>query len=170
MKYNYLLIGLTLLLSLPVMAQKQPPTNDAPLAPTAPADRPVSVVATPAEASAALAAFKRHIAPAIKQGQASLPQAKRRFLQGLPDGQVFFVTTCLTDPDGSFEQVFVRVRQWQDKQVSGLIANELGNVKTFQQNQLITFSEAVVFDWTISRPDGTEEGNYIGKLLDADSR
>ena len=54
--------------------------------------------------------------------------------------------------------------------MSGLIANELGNVKTFQQNQLITFSEAVVLDWTISRPDGTEEGNYIGKLLDADSR
>jgi uncharacterized protein YegJ (DUF2314 family) len=152
------------------MAQQQAAANDAPLAPNAPADRPVSIVSSPTEVSAALLAFKKHIAPAVKQGRATLPQAKRRFLQRLPAGQVFFVTTYLTDPDGNFEQVFVRVKRWQDKQVSGLIANELGNVKGFQQNQLITFPESAVLDWTISRSDGTEEGNYIGKLLDADNR
>jgi uncharacterized protein YegJ (DUF2314 family) len=165
-----LLLATFLAFGLPAMAQKQASANDAPLAPNAPTDRPVSVVSSLTEASTALIAFRKHIAPAVKQGKATLPQAKRRFLQGLPEGQTFFVTTYLTDPDGRFEQVFVRVKRWQEKQVSGLIANELGNVKSFQQNQLITFPESAVLDWTISRPDGTEEGNYIGKLLDADNR
>jgi hypothetical protein len=166
----FCLLAALLVLNMPAMAQKQGSANDVPLAPNAPADRPVSIVSSLTESSAALVAFRKHIAPAVKQGQATLPQAKRRFLQGLPEGQIFFVTTYLTDPDGNFEQVFVRVKRWQEKQVSGLIANELDNVKSFQQNQLITFPESAVLDWTISRPDGTEEGNYIGKLLDADNR
>lgn len=137
------------------------PANDAALAPNAPTDWPVS---------ATLSAFERHIAPAVKQACATLPQAKRRFLKDLPTGHVFFVTTRISDAQGQFEQVFVRVKQWKDKQVSGLIASEIGLVKSYQLNQLITFPESAVLDWTISRPDGTEEGNYVGKLMDADSR
>ena len=117
-----------------------------------------------------MAAHNKLVAPAAKQARATLPQAKRRYLQGLSEGQVFFVTTVLTDPDGKFEQVFVRVKQWQKKQVCGLIANDLTIVTTFRPNQLITFPESAVLDWTISHPDGTEEGNYIGKLLDAEGR
>jgi hypothetical protein len=29
-----------------------------------------------------------------------------------------------------------------------------------------TFSESEVIDWLISRADGTEEGNVVGKFLD----
>ena len=168
MKYTLLLAGLSLG-TLPALAQ-QAPTSNASLAPNAPVDRPISIAGTPVETSAALAAHNKLIAPAAKQARATLPQAKRRYLQGLPEGQIFFVTTVLTDPDGKFEQVFVRVKQWQKNQVSGLIANDLNTVTTFRPNQLITFPESAVLDWTISRPDGTEEGNYIGKLLDAEGR
>ncbi|MFD1467740.1 DUF2314 domain-containing protein [Hymenobacter caeli] len=149
-------------------AQQNAPVNSAPLAPNAPADRPVSVaVADDSEAEAALAAFEQHIAPAIKKARATLPQAKKRFLQGLPSGQAFYVTTRISDPNGPYEQVFVRVKQWQGTQVQGFIASQLDVVKTYQQNQLITFSASDVFDWTISRPDGSEEGNFVGKLIDA---
>lgn len=162
--------ALGLLLALPAAAQQPVPANDANLAPNAPADQPFSVISKENETAAALAAFDRHIAPAVKTARATLPQAKRRFLQGLPVGQVFFVTTRISDSSGQIEQVFVRVKQWQGTQVSGLIASELGIVKSYQQNQLITFPESAVLDWTISRPDGTEEGNYVGKLIDADNR
>jgi len=172
MKHPVLLsFVLGLLLALPAAAQqKTNASKEATLAPNAPADRPVSVAAPEKEAAAALAAFERHIAPAVQQARATLPQAKRRYLKGLPEGQLFFVTTRISDPSGLFEQVFVRVRQWQGSQVSGEIANELNNVKTYRQGQLIHLPEAAVFDWTISRLDGTEEGNYVGKLLDAYSR
>ncbi len=164
MKYVLLLAALVTLAQ-PALAQQPASATSA-----APADRPVLVASTAAEASAALRAFDKHIAPAVKQGRATLPQAKRRYLQGLPAGQAFFVTTRLTDPDGTYEQVFIKVQRWQEKQVTGLIASEIGTVKSFQQNQPITFPESAVLDWTISHPDGTEEGNYIGKLLDADNR
>jgi len=151
-----------LFVTLLTASQQRPlPTNDAALAPNAPIDRPVA---------ATLSAFERRIAPAVRQGRATLPQAKRRFLNGLPTGQVFFVTTRISDGKGQLEQVFVRVKQWQNQQLSGLIASKLGVVKSYRLNQLITFPESAVLDWTISRPDGTEEGNYIGKLLDADKR
>ncbi len=160
-----------LLACLPVLGQQKPvPANDAALAPNAPSDRPVHVAAKESEAAEALAAFERLIAPAVKQARSTLPQAKRRYLKGLPSGQAFFVTTRITDPDGQFEQVFVRVRHWQGAQVSGEIANALDNVKTYRQGQSISFPESAVLDWTISRPDGTEEGNYVGKLIEANNR
>jgi uncharacterized protein YegJ (DUF2314 family) len=171
MKHLLLYAGLGLFFALPAAAQKNTlPANGAAVAPNAPADQPVRIAAQETEAAAALAAFDRHIAPAVKQARATLPQAKRRFLRGLPTGQAFFVTTRITDPDGVFEQVFVRVRQWQGPRLSGEIANELGTVKTYQQGQLISFPESAVLDWTISRPDGTEEGNYVGKLIEDSNR
>jgi hypothetical protein len=33
--------------------------------------------------------------------------------------------------------------------------------------QSITVPESEVLDWTIARPDGSEEGNFIGKYLDS---
>lgn len=160
---------LTALLALPlthrVAAQAPLPTNTAPVAPNAPTDRPVSVGRYAPDAT--LAQLDRRIAPAVKQARATLPQAKKRFLAGLPTGQAFFLTTRVNDPDGLTEQVFVRVKQWQGQQVEGTIANQLDVVKTYQLNQLVAFPESAVLDWTISRPDGTEEGNYVGKLLDA---
>ena len=157
--------ALALLLICPAAAQKPMPANTAPLAPNAPIDKPVSI--SEGAADATLADFTRRIAPAVKKARATLPQAKRRFLKGLPDGHAFFLSTRLKDPNGNFEQVFVRVRLWDGVRIQGTIANALGTVKTYQQNQLISFTEADVLDWTISRPDGSEEGNYVGKLMDA---
>ena len=161
-----LLIG-ALVLGLGGAAAAQKPTtaNTAGLAPNAPADRPMQIGKEAAVAT--LTEFDRRIAPAVKKAQATLPQAKRRFLKGLPEGHAFFLSTRLKDPDGTIEQVFVRVKQWDGTQVQGTIANTLTLVKTYQHHQLISFSEADVLDWTISRPDGTEEGNFVGKLMDA---
>lgn len=30
----------------------------------------------------------------------------------------------------------------------------------------MTFPETDMLDWPITRPDGTEEGNFVGKFLD----
>ena len=158
---------LTAALGLPLAPPAWAQATPAP-GPPAPADRPVLVAAEAAEnPAAAVAALDRLIAPAVRQARATLPKARRRFLAGLPAGQAFFVTTRLQDPDGTFEQVFVQVTQWSGSQVQGTVASELGVVKTYRQNQSVTFPAAAVLDWTISRPDGSEEGNYVGKLLDA---
>lgn len=165
-----LLLMLRLLLLASLLAgclivQAQAPANSAPVSANAPADRPILVGQSAPDAT--LAQLDRRIVPAVRAARATLPKAKQRFLAGLPAGQVFFLTTRVSDPDGLAEQVFIRVTQWQGTKVQGTIANDLDVVKTYRVNQLITFPESAVLDWTISQPDGTEEGNFVGKLLDA---
>ncbi len=130
------------------------------LAPNAPQDKPGSVK------SDRIAAFDAVIAPYVAQARTSFPEAKKRFLAGLPRGEVFFVTTRLHDKSGKWEQVFIAVSRIQDGMITGTIDNDLTTVKDYRRDQEYTFPEADLLDWTISKPDGSEEGNFVGKFLD----
>ncbi|WP_133271377.1 DUF2314 domain-containing protein [Hymenobacter radiodurans] len=156
------LIGLVLICLATTEATAQ--KNTAPIAPNAPTDQPLSIAST--EEGAGLKAFEKVIALAVKQAHKTLPQAKKRFLLGLKPDEAFFLTTRIYDSDGKFEQVFVRVTSWENTTVVGTIANELGVVQQYKINQSIVFPEKAILDWTIAKPDGSEEGNYVGKLID----
>ena len=138
-------------------------TQIPPLAPNAPADKPLS--------TSGYDAFQKFIhdtEPYVAKARASYPDAKRRFLAGLPKGEVFFLTYRLQDPDKhGFEQAFVYVNAIRDGKVAGYIDSQLDTVKTFHQGQVVLFDESDLVDWTISKPDGTEDGNYVGKYLDS---
>ena len=47
--------------------------------------------------------------------------------------------------------------------VSGIISNVIRTVSGFQNGQRYEFSESEIYDWLITKPDGSEEGNYVGK-------
>ena len=66
--------------------------------------------------------------------------------------------------------MFVRVKEWSGTTVKGIISNDLNMVRSYQPGQLITFPESAVLDWTVTSPDGGEEGNFVGKLMDAQQR
>ena len=106
------------------------------------------------------------IAPYVKQALQTYGKAKERFLKGLSPGEAFFVVTRIFDRDGKFEQVFIRVKAFSSDTVSGTIANDLTAVKEYKFGQIISFSEKNVMDWLITKPDGSEEGNFIGKFMD----
>lgn len=146
-------------LALPLTVRGQAP------AAAAPTDQPLLLTGTDAEQS--LRAFSKLIAPAVKQARKTLPAAKKRFVTGLPAGQVFYLTTRLFDADGQYEQVFVRVQAWKGTTVQGRISNELNLVRQYQPGQVISFPESAVLDWTITTADGGEEGNFVGKLIDS---
>jgi len=86
----------------------------------------------------------------------------------MPANHIFFVTVRLTDDPGKFEIVFIRVLKIDNvkSEILGRIANDISLVHGYQRRQEITFPESRVIDWTISLPDGTEEGNVVGKFLD----
>lgn len=136
-----------------------------PAAGHAPTDRP-ALVAGSAQA-ASLQQFDALIADAVQRARRTLPQAKQRFLTGLPDDQTFLLTTRLYDADGTYEQVFVRVLSWEGALVRGAIVNELNLVAQYTQGQVITFPDKAILDWTISYSDGSEEGNYVGKFINS---
>lgn len=127
-----------------------------------PVDKPVSV-----SSSEQMAAFFKAQEPYNKKALESYPQAKVRFLNGLPNGESFFLTTRLHDSEGRVEQVFILVDSITNGVVSGKISNDIRVVSGYQSGQTHEFSENVIYDWLITKPDGSEEGNFVGKYIDS---
>jgi hypothetical protein len=138
-------------------AQKRPVN----VAPGAPQDRPVSVSTDSAQAR-----FLALIEPHSAQARATYPAAKARFLAGLPAGQSFFAVTRLHDAEGRFEQVFIAVDHIKAGRITGRIWNDINTVRGYRVGQTYTFPEAELVDWLITRPDGSEEGNFVGKFIE----
>jgi len=148
-----LLLTLTLLAS-STLAQ------EALLSPNAPQDKSSSV---PTDS---VAAFEAAIAPYVAHARQTYPSAKRKFQAGLPDGQSFFVTTRLHDGSGAFEQVFIAVRRIEGGMISGRIWSDIRTVRGYRYGDTYRFPEGDILDWLIAHPDGSEEGNVVGKFLD----
>jgi len=129
-------------------------------APNAAQDKSIS-----ADSSQALR-VEASILPYIESARKTYPEAKARYLEGLPEGSVFYITTRLYDLHGRFELVFIRVRNIAEGQITGMISNRISTVKGYQEGDIYTFPEKDLVDWTILNPDGGEEGNAVGKFLD----
>lgn len=130
-----------------------------PLAPNAPEDQPV-------KSNMDEKKFDEAIKSYVEQARKTYAEVRARFLAGLPSRHVFFVTARLHDSAGRWEQVFIEVKEISDGKIKGLIANDIANVAGYKLGDSYTFPESELLDWTISKPDGTEEGNVVGKFLD----
>lgn len=64
------------------------------------------------------------------------------------------------------ETVFVAVSNLDDGTITGTIASDIITVTGYQAGDSYTFSESELVDWLITKPDGSEEGNVVGKFLD----
>jgi len=142
--------------SQPTLPDPGGPVALKPLSPNAPIDKVAKI--TPD--------LEEKLAELTKQARKSLPEVEAKFHAGLPKGQVLFVVTPLFDEHGKRENVFVQVEKWQNGIIHGGVASEMEIVRTVKAGDPITVKESDVMDWSISRPDGTEEGNFIGKYLE----
>jgi Uncharacterized protein conserved in bacteria (DUF2314) len=108
-------------------------------------------------------------APYIAKARATYPNAKKRFLAGLPSGYTFAVRKHLSEPSkGSIskrmEGVYVEVDAIKDGKIYGRIGNEV-KLRSFRKGQRISFPESELEDWAIFHPDGNVEGDLIAKFL-----
>ena len=161
MKVNLIALSIALMLATAGVAISQQPKQEIYVAPNAPKDKPVN--AKQSEAEQIEAAIKPH----IEKARNTYPQAKARFLNGLPPKHTFFITTRLVDETKRFEQVFIAVKEIKDGKISGVIASEIRLVSGYKEGDTYSFPEAELIDWTITKPDGTEEGNFVGNFLDS---
>jgi hypothetical protein len=113
-----------------------------------------------------LSDFDLAIKPYVEQARSSYPAAKQRFEAGLPRGQSFFITTRIFETPTRFEQVFVAVQRIEDGMVYGRVWSDIRLLTKYRQGDYYTFPESDMIDWLITQPDGSEEGNYVGKFLD----
>lgn len=131
------------------------------VAPNAPPDQPKQ-----ANSSAEVRKFEEAIQPHLKKAKETYPDAKKRFLGGLPPKHSFFITTRLRDEQGRFEQVFIAVKEIKKDVIKGVIWNDVMVVSGYKFGDTYSFPESDLIDWTITKPDGTEDGNFVGKFLD----
>jgi uncharacterized protein YegJ (DUF2314 family) len=116
-------------------------------------------------------AYDRAIAPYVAKARASYPAAKKRYLAGLPPDHTFAVWIRLYQNDkksreNRHEDVFVVVEQIKEGKIRGYINNKLDLLTNYQKGERIQFPESDVKNWVIVRPDGSEEGNDVGKFLE----
>jgi uncharacterized protein YegJ (DUF2314 family) len=109
--------------------------------------------------------FEDAIAPYVKKARETLPEAKKKYLAGLPKNYIFSVTIKLYDSSKKYEQVFVRVTSWKGGTVQGILDSDLSIIHNHSKGEKLTCQESEILDWTISKPDGSEEGNLVGKFL-----
>jgi hypothetical protein len=110
-------------------------------------------------------AYDKAIARYIAKSRATYPAVKKRFLAGLPPGYRFSIRTRLTDPDGAIEDSFLRVEKIENGKITGVLG-AVDFIHSYKEGQRIAIPESKIDNWVIVRPDGTEEGNYVGKFLD----
>lgn len=147
-------------LLLAVQALSQHPTPKVNVAPNAPPDKPFDTTAEQTRK------VEEAIKPYIEKARKTYPEAMERFLRGLPPNHGFFLTTRLRDSSGRMEQVFIAVKEIKDGRVTGLIWSDIRLVSGYKSRDSYTFPESELIDWTITRPDGSEEGNFVGNFLD----
>jgi hypothetical protein len=123
-------------------------------------DKPISTSAKEMEE------LEKAIKPYIEKARKTYPTARKKFLDGLPEKHFFYITTQLRDAEGRMEQVFILVRKIEKGIVEGVIASDIHLVSGYKNGDPYKFSEEKLLDWTIVRPDGVEEGNFVGKFLD----
>lgn len=161
MRYMFLFVSMA---ALAAGCREAPPTDAPPvpkLSPNAPRDQPHL-----STGRAAVDEYRAAVAPYVEQGRRTYPDAKRRFLAGLPEGHHFFAVTRLDDGTGATEQVFISVSRIEGDRLSGRIASDINGVKGYKAGDPYAFRESELMDWMIARPDGSEEGNVVGKFTD----
>ena len=131
------------------------------VAPNAPPDKPVR-----AASDADVERIEAAIAPYIAQARETYPAARDRFLLGLPPRHGFLVTARLTDEAGRRETVFLAVDSLARDSVYGRIWNQVNVVRGYRLRDSHAIAETELLDWLITRPDGSEEGNFVGNFLD----
>jgi hypothetical protein len=113
-----------------------------------------------------LARVDAALAPFVAMARSSYATAKQRFEDRLPRGYRLFVTTDLEDSLSRREQAFVLVDSIDGDRIGGTIASDVALVSGFAKGDGIRLDESSVKDWTIVAPDGTEEGNFVGRFVD----
>ena len=126
----------------------------------------LTAATAPAGVRPALARDESALADPVREALRTLPQAKKRFLAGLPQGDQFLLSVRVIATDTSFRQASARVLGWHGSTVQALLLPSPANSAGPTEPTPVSFPETAVLDWTLLRASGREEGNYVGRYTD----
>jgi hypothetical protein len=104
--------------------------------------------------------------PYVDLARRTWPSVRERFRRGLPLGHELYITARLTDGLGRTEQAFVRVERVADGTIHGRVQSDIRAVSGWRRGDRLSLPEGELIDWTVVRPNGSEEGNVVGRFLE----
>ena len=104
----------------------------------------------------------RFIAPDVQKAKETFPQAKKRFIKGLPKGSSFCLTVGLNE-NGTDESVLIKALAFSNGQIFGVLATKTPSTNSFTYGSRMIVDENEITDWTITSPEIQEEGRTHDK-------
>ncbi|TGE09646.1 hypothetical protein [Hymenobacter fodinae] len=105
-----------------------------------------------------------------KEAKRTLPQLRQRYQRGLPVGTICYLTVNTLNESATPEPLVVEVATWQAGKLTGRIMRLSHEEGRAMAGAPVSFEETAILDWLLLRPNGAEEGNYVGKYLDLEER
>ncbi len=106
------------------------------------------------------------ILEASKLAKARLPELQKKFNKGLEPGFSLLLKAPFTTDSGGNEWMWIEVTAWNNTDITGVLQNKPYEVIGLVAGALVTANQEDIFDYMLSKPDGTYEGNETGKLME----
>lgn len=88
------------------------------------------------------------------------------YRKGMAPNERLMVKTGFTVP-GGHEYMWVEVVGWRENAVEGILANDSYYDKSLREGKRVVVKLDDIYDYIHHKPDGTQEGNETGKVLEA---
>lgn len=106
------------------------------------------------------------IKTASDAARSELPGLRDEFAAGLEPGEYIMLKAPFAVPGGGREWMWVEVVRWKGDTIEGVLKNEPFNIPSLHAGQMLTLDQADIFDYIRHYPDGRQEGNQTGVLID----
>lgn len=98
--------------------------------------------------------------------KARLPELQKAFNAGLQPGEYIEVKAPFPTPKGNREWMWVEVTRWRGDRITGTLDNDPAEIPDLHDGQVVEVRQADIFDYIRRFPDGHQEGNTTGAILE----
>src|SRR6267142_1721231 len=102
---------------------------------------------------------------ASRRAKAKLPTLRKEFAAGLNPGEFIQVKAPFKTPDGGQEWMWMEITAWEGANIKGMLKNEPFNIPSLHGGQIVKVKQEDVFDFIRQYPDGRQEGNETGAII-----
>lgn len=92
---------------------------------------------------------------------------RERFAKGPPHGQELLVKAPFSTPGDGNEWIWVEVVAWRGDTIDGVLTEDAFDIPNLKRGARVEVQAGQIFDYLLSKSDGTQEGNETGPLLQA---
>jgi uncharacterized protein YegJ (DUF2314 family) len=103
---------------------------------------------------------------ASARAKRAMLKLKPRYRMQPPLGEQLMVKAPFETDEGGTEWMWVEVVRWDGRMIDGVLQNDPQNVAGLKAGARVRVDEATLFDYLLTKADGSREGNETGALLE----